>query len=939
MMRKTNFSLVIVVFLELLVFGQFVLGDSKMYWTDKGTGKVQRANLDGSNIEDLVTTWVIDPYGIALDPVGGKMYWTDYGAHKIQRANLDGSSIEILVTTGISFTLGIALDPVGSKMYWADYYIGNRIQRANMDGSNVENIVTTGLRDPSGIALDPVGGKIYWTDYGAHKIQRANLDGSNVEDLVTTGIWSPSGIALDTVGGKMYWTDYARDKIQRANLDGSSIEDLVTTGLSYPHGISLDLLGGKMYWTDYSAHKIQRANLDGSNVENLVTTGLSKPTGIAIPQLVSLDDLEVRPQEILNTSGVICGPFDPNSITYTLTNIGPNLLDWAVNATEPWLNVVPGSGTLTGGAAATVEISINANANKLPAGIYYDTVEFTNQISAFTQTREVILIATLEQAKLTPSDGYANDRFGWSVAISGDYAIVGAYHDDDNGTDSGSAYIFQRDGNNWTELNKLLPSDGYYGDEFGFSVAINGDYAIVGARSDDDNGGGSGSAYIFHRSGSDWTEQAKLTPADGYSYDYFGWSVAISGEYAIVGAYADDDNGSGSGSAYIFQRSGSDWIELAKLLPSDGYRSDCFGVSVAISGDYAIVGAYADDDNGSGSGSAYIFQRSGSDWTEQKKLTPADGYIGDEFGCSVAISGDYAIVGAREDDNKGIDSGSAYIFQRSGSDWTEQAKLTPADGYTDDLFGTSVAISGDHAIVGAYHDDDNGDNSGSAYIFQRTGSDWTEQPKLLSYDGYSFDYFGWSVAISDDYAIVGAYRNDNVTSSSSAYIFAKEPPIEVAMKFTPQALNLSSGGQLVKAHFVLPEGFTVEDVDANTPAVIEPYGIESYNLSVLLNDEGLVRVEATFNRSDLCSAITVYDQNIELKVTGLLTTGQQFYGTDTIRIINNKFEQLAVLSSYWLQTDCDKPDWCAGADLNHDSVVNFLDFALLDRCCIEVPDE
>jgi len=157
------------------------------------------------------------------------------------------------------------------------------------------------------------------------------------------------------------------------------------------------------------------------------------------------------------------------------------------------------------------------------------------------------------------------------------------------------------------------------------------------------------------------------------------------------------------------------------------------------------------------------------------------------------------------------------------------------------------------------------------------------------------------------------------------------PPIEVSMKFTPQALNLSSGGQLVKAHFVLPEDFDVNDVDANTPAVIEPYGIESYNLSVLLNDEGLVRVEATFNRSDLCSSITSYDQNIEVMVIGRLTTGQQFYGNDTIRIINNKFEQLAVLSSYWLQTDCDKPDWCGGADLNADSVVNFLDFALLNR--------
>jgi parallel beta-helix repeat protein len=163
--------------------------------------------------------------------------------------------------------------------------------------------------------------------------------------------------------------------------------------------------------------------------------------------------------------------------------------------------------------------------------------------------------------------------------------------------------------------------------------------------------------------------------------------------------------------------------------------------------------------------------------------------------------------------------------------------------------------------------------------------------------------------------------------------------MKVSMKFTPQALNLSSGGQLVKAHFTLPEEFAVEDVDANTPAVIALLGIESYNLSVLLNDEGLVRVEATFRRSDLCSSITSYDDNIEIIVIGRFTTGQQFYGTDIIKITDRAFEHLALFVSYWLQGDCIEPDWCGGADLNADSVVNFLDFALLDRCCIEVPEE
>ena len=206
-----------------------------------------------------------------------KLYWTDWG--KIQRSNLDGSGVENLVTraTGLSNSNSIALDVAGGKMYWTDAYT-NKIQRSNLDGSNVENLVTTGLRGPTGIALDVDSGKMYWADYDTDRIQRANLDGSRREFLVTTGLSKPGGIALDVAGGKIYWTDWGR--IQRANLDGSNVENLVTraTGLRSLNGIALDVAGGKMYWADYDTDKIQRANLDGSHIEDLVTTGLNFPT-------------------------------------------------------------------------------------------------------------------------------------------------------------------------------------------------------------------------------------------------------------------------------------------------------------------------------------------------------------------------------------------------------------------------------------------------------------------------------------------------------------------------------------------------------------------------------------------------------------------------------------------------------------------------------------
>jgi hypothetical protein len=382
-----------------------------------------------------------------------------------------------------------------------------------------------------------------------------------------------------------------------------------------------------------------------------------------------------------------------------------------------------------------------------------------------------------EQEKLVASDGAAGDSFGISVSISGACAIIGAWGDDDNGANSGSAYIFAPNDANcsdWDEVAKLTASDGAADDWFGNSVSVSGDYAIVAAYADDDNGTISGSAYIFYYDGASWNQQAKLTASDGAAEDVFGQSVSISGDYAVVGAYLDDDSGLSSGSAYIFKRSGTSWSQQAKLLAADGAFDDRFGQSVSISGDYVIVGAHSDDDNGSSSGSAYIFKRSGTNWSEQAKLTASDGAAVDLFGWSVSISGDYAIVGAHWDDDNGNESGSAYIFKRSGTNWSEQAKLTASDGTASDEFGLSVSISGDYAIAGAYYDDDNGGNSGSAYLFERSGNNWSQQAKLLASDGAVSNQLGYSVSISGACAIVGArFDDDNGASSGSAYMFGK----------------------------------------------------------------------------------------------------------------------------------------------------------------------
>ena len=251
------------------------------------------------------------------------------------------------------------------------------------------------------------------------------------------------------------------------------------------------------------------------------------------------------------------------------------------------------------------------------------------------------------------------------------------------------------------------------------SVAVDGDTAVIGASQDSDNSHNSGSAYVFSRSGTTWTQQAKLTASDGAYADYFGISVAVDGDTAVIGAIADDDNGNNSGSAYVFTRSGATWTQQAKLRASDGAADDQFGVSVAVDGDTAVIGASQDDDNNHNSGSAYVFSRSGTTWTEQAKLTASDGATRDYFGHAVAVNGATAGIGAVYDDDNDTDSGSAYVFTRSGVTWTRQAKLRASDGAAGDWFGISVAVDGATAVIGASADDDNGTDSGSAYVFHK----------------------------------------------------------------------------------------------------------------------------------------------------------------------------------------------------------------------------
>ena len=396
-----------------------------------------------------------------------------------------------------------------------------------------------------------------------------------------------------------------------------------------------------------------------------------------------------------------------------------------------------------------------------------------------------------EVEKLLSSDAQPDDFFGKSVAVSGDTAVVGASGEDAGGSFAGAAYIVQRDeggAGNWGEVNKLLASDAQAGDNFGESVAVSGDAAVVGAYLEDAGGGQAGAAYVFEsdRGGADnWGEVEKLTASDAQAGDWFGFSVAASGDTTVVGAQGEAAGGEFAGAAYVFDRDqggAANWGEVKKLTASDAQAGDFFGFSVAVSGDIAVAGASGEDAGGTDAGAAYVFQRNeggASNWGEVTELVASDARAGDQFGVSVAVSGDTVVVGAYLADN----GGAAYVFQRNegGADnWGEVKKLLASDAQAGDQFGVSVAVSGDTAVAGA---DAGGGQTGVAYLFQRKegGVDnWGEVKKLTASDAQVGDFFGFSVAVSGDTVVAGAAGEDAEGSNAgAAYVFDRGagPPV------------------------------------------------------------------------------------------------------------------------------------------------------------------
>jgi hypothetical protein len=320
---------------------------------------------------------------------------------------------------------------------------------------------------------------------------------------------------------------------------------------------------------------------------------------------------------------------------------------------------------------------------------------------------------------------------------------------------------------------EISATDGGRGELFGQSVAMSGGTAVVGA-SRHANGTGMGVAYVFERSGAAWTQETVLTGSDSTADDYFGLSVAVSGETAIVGANEHQVGANrAQGAAYVFVRSGATWTQQTMLTANDGAAGDCFGYSVAVSGDTAVIGATGPH---AMRGAAYVFERSGTTWTQKPVLTARDGAAGDYFGFSVAVNGGTALVGANRHkvgDNPA--QGAAYVFEQSGPTWIERETLTASDGKEFGLFGSSMALSGGTAVIGAFNQRvGSTDGQGEAYVFVSNGTTWARQAPLMASDGRSSDSFGQSVATNGSTIVVGAFNRmvGENRGQGAAYVFA-----------------------------------------------------------------------------------------------------------------------------------------------------------------------
>ncbi|HXT41840.1 MAG TPA: Ig-like domain-containing protein [Candidatus Angelobacter sp.] len=495
------------------------------------------------------------------------------------------------------------------------------------------------------------------------------------------------------------------------------------------------------------------------------------------------------------------------------------------------------------------------------------------------------------ETELTASDFAGFRHFGSAVAIDGDTAVVGVPFDSDAGFNAGAACVFIRSGSTWTQQAKLTAADASSGSEFGSAVAISGDTIVVGAPSTVSGGVNAGAAYVFVRSGSTWTQQTKLAPTDAIGNDQFGASVAVERDTLAIGAIGTGLAFGDEGAVYVYGRSGGVWSQQARLSSDEPAPGDEFGFSVALNNGTLAVGSPFDDDLSlADTGAVYVFTASGTTWNFQAELTAADAATSDNLGWSVALNGDTIVTGAPQRHSGADFAGAAYVFVRSGTAWSQQSLLVADDPAAFDYFGYSTAVNNNTAIVGSVFDNSFASHGGSAYIFTRAGSVWSQDSEFSASDIANDYHFGYAVAVSGSTILVGAplgfYFQDGaayvyeVSSSNTAPV--ANPQSITTAEDTAAAVTLTGsdaeGDPLTFAVVTGPTNGTLSGTSPNLIYTPNPNANGSDSFTFKANDGQLDSTPATVSISitpvndapvaNSQSVTTLEDNAVTITLTG-----------------------------------------------------------------------
>lgn len=373
--------------------------------------------------------------------------------------------------------------------------------------------------------------------------------------------------------------------------------------------------------------------------------------------------------------------------------------------------------------------------------------------------------AQIQVDKLLAYDGYQQQNFGSAVASDQGWVIVGVLRDSQFGSAAGAAYSYRRNGATYDFTQKFAGNDTGEADNFGWSVDIDGATSVVGASSDFPNGVfGAGSAYVFERTGATWIQTQKLVASPTIPNATFGWAVALDGNRMLVSARSENTAFFNAGAVYVFERVAGVWSQTARLVPSDGSAFDFFGMSVALHGDTAMIGSAADGPTGSQAGAAYVFEFNGVQWTQVAKLRATDPFLGDGvFSGAVALGSGFALAGSSGHKHAGIvQSGAVYAFERIGGVWQPTQELLSHTPVHSAMFGYDVSISGEFALIGSFGEPTPVFRLGAGYLFRRSAMGWTEVARLTANDPVAEDLFGGPAALDGNTAVVGVQGRDDL---------------------------------------------------------------------------------------------------------------------------------------------------------------------------------